>query len=50
MKTDDQDNVIRLENDSELRKPWQPPAIEVLMVDQTEIGNHLNLGGLLGAS
>jgi hypothetical protein len=26
------------QNDREVRKPWQPPAVEVLMVDETAEG------------
>ena len=35
------------QKDLELRKPWQPPAVEVLLVDQTE--NILGANGVDGA-
>jgi hypothetical protein len=35
------------QGDREPRKPWQPPAVEVLLVDQTE--NILGANGIDGA-
>ena len=34
-----------LEHDREDRKLWQPPTVEVLMVDHTEHGNANNFDG-----
>lgn len=45
MPTEINGSKVQLEDEIQLRKPWQTPVVEVLMVDQTEAGNANNFDG-----